>query len=73
MRFPPLFHTSLGGHKVSIELRASTYAAPYLCYRNRPQASIDSPHRPRELSEIIEAEQPTRSAVPSQTGTEALE
>src|SRR5918997_5879058 len=65
---PPLFHVSPGGHEVSIELRTPADAAPYLCYWHCPHASIDPPQCPRDLSEIIEAEQSIRSVVPLQAG-----
>src|SRR5918998_5794647 len=60
---PPLPHALLGWHEVSIELGTSTYAAAYLSYWHRPQAPMDPPHCPRDLPEIVEAEQPFRSVV----------
>jgi hypothetical protein len=65
---PPLLDARLGGHEVSIELRTSADAAPYLCYRHRPRASTDPPHCcKRDHFEIIEAEQqPIRGIVSSQ-------
>src|SRR5918998_1045652 len=65
---PPLPHARLGWHEVSIELEASTYAAPYLSYWHRPHAPIDPPHCPWDLSDLIKAEQPFRSGVTSQSG-----
>src|SRR5215203_5721358 len=58
---PPLPHALLGWHEVSIELGTSTYATAYLSYWHRPHAPIDPRHCPRDLPEIIEAEQPFRS------------
>ena len=68
---PPLLHTCLSGHEVSIELRTSAYATRYLSYWHCPHASIDSPHCPGDLSRVIEAEQSTGSAVSLQAGTDA--
>jgi hypothetical protein len=68
---PPLFHAVLRRHEVSIELGTPTDAATYLCYRHRPHATMDSPYCPGDLSHVIEAEQPTRSAVSLQAGTDA--
>src|SRR5215203_166613 len=58
---------------VSIELRTAAYAAPYLDKRHCHEASINPPHCSGDLSDIIEAEQPTRSDISSQAGTDPPE
>jgi hypothetical protein len=71
--FPPLFHAPPGWHEVSIKLRTSSDAASYLPNRHRPDASIDPPDSPGDLSEIIEAQQPIPSGISSQAGTDPSE
>src|ERR671911_1817600 len=70
---PPHSHASPGGHKVSVEVRTPADAASYLSHRHRPRASINPPHCPRNLSHVIEAEQPIGSGISSQASTDSPE
>jgi hypothetical protein len=70
---PPLPHARLGWHKVSVELRTTADAAPYLSNRHGPDASVNPCRCPRDFSEIIEAQQLIRSTISSQTGTDPPE
>src|ERR687897_577311 len=70
---PPFFHARLSRQEVSVKLRTPADAASYLYYRHRPHASMDSPHCPGDLSDIIEAQQPIRSVASSQTSTDSPE
>jgi hypothetical protein len=58
---------SLTKQEVSIELRTPADATPYLPHRYRSHASMNPPHRPGNLSEIIEAQQTIRITIFSQT------